>query len=359
MRILTVIGARPQFIKAAPVSAAFAAAGLDEVVVHTGQHYDERMSDVFFAELGMSLPSHNLGIGSGPHGQQTAAMLVGVEDIINTESPDALMVYGDTNSTIAAALAAAKLHIPVIHVEAGLRSFNREMPEEINRVVTDHLSTLLFAPTESAVKLLAAEGITAGVLLVGDVMFDATLLFAGRSPGPVSAIVELQLDEREYVLATVHRAENTDSPERLEAILSALTEIGRQMPVILPLHPRTRAIIGDRSIDGVHLIEPVGYLEMVQLEAGAAVIVTDSGGVQKEAFFHGVPCVTVRHETEWTELVDLGWNRLAAPDSAEAIVAAVHDAAGTQGDSAKPYGDGDAANKLVAIIQAEIPGSPK
>lgn len=357
--ILTVLGARPQFIKAAPVSAALAAVALEEIVVHTGQHYDERMSELFFDELGLRRPTHHLGVGSGPHGQQTAAMLVGLEEVIGMERPDALMVYGDTNSTLAGALAAAKLHVPVVHVEAGLRSFNRRMPEEVNRVVTDHLATLLFAPTPSAVELLEAEGIEAGVHLVGDVMFDATLHFARRVEGRERLFTELDLATGEYVLATIHRAENTDSPERLETILAALTRIGEKLAVVFPVHPRTRAAMGDRSVEGVRLIEPVGYGEMVHLEAGASVIVTDSGGVQKEAFFHRVPCVTVRTETEWTELVELGWNRLAPPDSTDRIVEAVADAVGSRGEDAAPYGDGEAAARVATVIGTEIEAHPR
>lgn len=320
-RVLTVVGARPQFIKAAVVSRELAATGgIAEVLVHTGQHYDANMSEIFFSELRMNPPDLSLEIGSGPHGEQTGKMLAALERAILSEAPDLVLVYGDTNSTAAGALAAAKLNVPVAHVEAGLRSFNRRMPEEVNRVIADHLAAVHFAPTDTAVNNLASEGIRGNsVQLVGDVMFDAALwaqreLLLGTRSAP-------SIPEK-YALATIHRAENTDDPDCLSAIVEALIEISAHIPVIMPLHPRTRARLRDahllgRLTDTVCVMDPVGYIEMIGLESSASVVVTDSGGVQKEAFFCGVPCVTLRAETEWVELVELGWNTLAPPFSAD------------------------------------------
>lgn len=358
-RILTVIGARPQIIKAAPVSAALGRAGAEELLVHTGQHYDANMSDIFFQELGLPAPWRHLGIGSGAHGAQTGAMLAALEAAMTEARPDWVLVYGDTNSTLAGALAAAKLHLPVAHVEAGLRSFNRLMPEEINRVLTDHVATLLLAPTDQAVACLRAEGIAgAQVQQVGDVMFDAALGFAALARTRSAILERLELRAKGYVLATLHRAENTDHPERLGAILDGLAQVARILPVLLPLHPRTRRILRDtgRGLPAVlRAVEPVGYLDMVALERNAAVIATDSGGVQREAFFHRVPCVTLRAETEWTELVALGWNRLQPPDTAEAVAAAVRAALGSCGREGAPYGDGRTAPSIAALLT----GSPR
>lgn len=326
-RIASVVGARPQFVKAAIVADALAATGrADHVLIHTGQHYDWPMSAVFFRDLGLGEPDHNLAIGSGPHGQQTGAMLSALESVMSADRFDWVVVYGDTNSTLAAALAAAKLHIPLAHVEAGLRSWNRRMPEEVNRVLTDHASDLLFAPTETAVANLAREGIDpARIELVGDVMFDASVHYARTAIG--GAVARLGLQAGNYVLATVHRAENTDDASRLRAIMDGLALAAEQehCEVVLPLHPRTAEALRLHGITthGVRLIEPVGYLEMLELEASARLIATDSGGVQKEAFFQRVPCVTLREETEWVELVQAGWNRLAPPTDAEAVAAAV------------------------------------
>ena len=311
MKIVTIVGARPQFIKAAAVSRVLRQ-DVREVLVHTGQHYDGNMSQVFFDELEIPRPDYNLGIGSGGHGVQTGAMLAGIEEILLKEKPDRVLVYGDTNSTLAGALAAAKLHIPVAHVEAGLRSFNRRMPEEINRVLTDHVADLLFCPSTTAVKNLAAEGVRSGVHLTGDVMYEALMHAVALSQEKSDILKRLGVAPGEYALATIHRAENTDDPERLARLMAALQEVSCKMPVIFPVHPRTRGKLGPLAADGdLRLLDPQGYLDMVRLEAGAAVILTDSGGIQKEAYWLRVPCVTLRDETEWVETVAQGWNVLA------------------------------------------------
>lgn len=325
MKILTVVGARPQFIKAAPVSKALRAAGQTEILVHTGQHYDYGMSQVFFEELNIPEPDFNLGVGSGSHGRQTGQMLIGLEEIMVEAKPDWVLVYGDTNSTLAGALAAVKLHLPVAHVEAGLRSFNRAMPEEHNRVLTDHCSDLLFCPTETAVNNLRREGLTTGVHLVGDTMYDAVLQFSELARQRSTILHELELTPRQYLLATVHRPYNTDNPDNLSNILTAFIELGE--PVIFPVHPRTRKYIEALALPGlaessVRMIEPVGYLDMLVLEQHARVILTDSGGMQKEAYFFQVPCVTLRPETEWVETVEAGWNVVVGAER-ERIVAAV------------------------------------
>lgn len=357
MKILTVIGARPQFVKAASVSRAVAELGsMSEILLHTGQHYDPNMSDVFFAELGIPTPKYHLGIGSGPHGAQTGRMLEAIEGVLLVEQPDWVLVYGDTNSTLAGALAAAKLHISVAHVEAGLRSFNRQMPEEINRVLTDHASEVLFAPTEAAVGNLVHEGIERHkILQVGDVMFDAALYYAARAAESSNILERLSLEAKSYVLATVHRAENTDSPERLRAIFAGLSEVADVLPVVLPLHPRTRRYLAELAIDTsrLRLLDPVGYLDMVMLEKHARLIATDSGGVQKEAYFYRVPCVTLRTETEWVELIEHGWNRLVPPLSAASISQAILQNLDAQGAEIALYGEGKAAYQIVEALQAK------
>ncbi|GAB5534154.1 MAG: O-antigen biosynthesis protein WlbD [Rubricoccaceae bacterium] len=360
MTVLTVVGARPQFIKAAAVSRVIAAADtVDELLVHTGQHYDPSLSDVFFDELEIPAPSHHLGIGSGSHGAQTGQMLAGIEEVLLETQPDWVLVYGDTNSTLAGALAAAKLHIPIAHVEAGLRSFNRRMPEEINRVLTDHASTLLFTPTETADRHLAAEGIpSARIRRVGDVMYDVARFFGAKAERESQILRQLDLEPEGYVLATVHRAENTDDPERLQVIFDALGELNADTPVILPLHPRTRAVLDrtdqmDWASERVRFVAPVGYLDMMQLEQHARLVATDSGGVQKEAYFAGTPCVTLRDETEWTELVDLGWNRIAPPTDVASVTAQFQAALQSgPGAEATPYGDGTSAERIVEALQA-------
>ncbi len=362
IKIMTVVGARPQFVKAASVSRAIAAhneAGgrppVRERIVHTGQHYDDSMSQVFFDELRIPAPAVNLDVGSGPHGRQTGAMLERLEAVLVEGKPDCVLVYGDTNSTLAGALAAAKLHIPVAHVEAGLRSYNRRMPEEINRVVADHLASLLFCPTDTAVKNLAREGVTCGVHQVGDVMYDSVLFNTALAERSSGVMARLALEPKSYFLATVHRAENTDDPDRLRGILAAFRQFDR--PIILPLHPRTRKTLGQdlRSIAGrVRVVDPVSYLDMLVLEKNARLILTDSGGVQKEAYWAGVPCVTLRDETEWVELVEAGCNVVAGTDAERIVraVGAIEDRGAANPLIADPhlYGDGHCAEAIVRIL---------
>lgn len=354
-KILTVVGARPQFIKAAAISRAIRdhfSGDVAESIIHTGQHFDENMSKVFFDELDIPIPIHNLEISGGTHGEMTGRMLVSLEQVLLAERPDWILIYGDTNSTLAAALAGAKLHIPVAHVEAGLRSFNMKMPEEVNRILSDRVSSLLFCPTATAVKNLAAEGIAKGVMNVGDVMFDVALHYRERARQQSATIKNLRLIEQGFVLATCHRAENTDDPERLRQIVEALAMIAKDLPVVLPLHPRTRKLLAENGnsgvLDGVTVVDPLPFLDMVTLEQAAKVIVTDSGGVQKEAFFYGVPCVTMRDETEWTETIESGWNVLVGAHR-ERIVSAVMGArAGS--DVGKPYGTGTASHSIVRAL---------
>ena len=360
-KIVTVLGARPQFIKASVVSHAIAQTpGLQEVLVHTGQHFDANMSDVFFDELGMSKPDYFLDIHGGSHGVMTGRMLAEVEQVLLKEKPDIVMVYGDTNSTLAGALAAVKLHIPVAHVEAGLRSFNMAMPEEVNRILTDRISRWLFTPTASAAHHLANEGIAPEQIIpVGDVMFDVALHHGKRVKENTGLMAEIDLNPHNYVLATIHRAENTDHPARLSNIIEALYETAQHMPVVWPIHPRTRQILERNGrfewlAQRVTIIEPVGYLNMVQLEKYSALIVTDSGGVQKEAFFYGVPCVTVRDETEWVELVESGWNRLAPPTDTARLCKGIMGAIGTHGAAINPYGDGTAARNITRHLNSQI-----
>ena len=354
MKVVTVVGARPQFVKVAPVSRILRRRHT-EVLVHTGQHWDENMSAVFFEELGIPAPDLNLEAGGGSHAEQTGAMLVGLEACLQRERPDWVLVYGDTNSTLAGALAAAKLHLPVAHVEAGLRSFNRRMPEEINRVVADRLSALLFCPSRTAVDNLAAEGIRDGVHLVGDVMAEALAFARQASINRSDVLARLGLAERGYVLATVHRAENTDDPTRLAAIWRALTELGET--VAFPVHPRTRQKldgIADRAAaDNVRCVEPLGYLDMVRLSLSARLILTDSGGLQKEAYWLGVPCLTLRDETEWVETVEAGWNRVVGADTARIV--------GEARTFAPPperpplYGEGEASARIVTLLESAAP----
>ncbi|MBV8270721.1 MAG: UDP-N-acetylglucosamine 2-epimerase (non-hydrolyzing) [Cupriavidus sp.] len=358
MKIVTVVGARPQFIKAAALSRAIrdvAQDRLQEVLVHTGQHYDENMSKVFFDELDIPPPDHHLEISGGQHGAMTGRMLEAVENVLLQERPDWLLIYGDTNSTLAGALAAAKLHIPVAHVEAGLRSFNMRMPEEVNRVVADRVSSLLFCPTDTAVRNLAAEGMCEGVHNVGDVMYDVALYSRERAKRQSNILSMLGLNAGGFALATCHRAENTDSPVRLEAILGGLADVARTLPVVLPLHPRTRKLIAEhglaRHLEALIVTDPLPFLDMVALEQSARLILTDSGGVQKEAFFYGVPCVTMRDETEWVETVELGWNTLTGA-SRDGIVAAAETAMTNppaSGDHV-PYGRGRAAYDILDLL---------
>jgi UDP-GlcNAc3NAcA epimerase len=361
MKVASIVGARPQFIKAAVVSRALREGGAEEVLIHTGQHYDANMSDVFFQELEIPSPDHHLGIGSASHGAQTGLMLQGIEAVLVRNRPDCVLVYGDTNSTLAGALAAVKLHLTVAHVEAGLRSFNRRMPEEINRVLTDHSSDLLFAPTDTAVSVLRREGIPdQRIYQVGDVMYDAALHYAKKADEKSQILQQLGLNKGRYLLATVHRAENTDEETRLRNLFAAFEHIAIKLPVIVPVHPRTRAALQaigmlEKVFHGIRLIEPLGYLDMVMLERNARLIITDSGGVQKEAFFYRVPCVTVREETEWPELVEVGWNRLAAPTSAHRITSTVEEALRCDpAPAANLYGDGHSAGAIARILQATI-----
>jgi UDP-GlcNAc3NAcA epimerase len=369
MKIITIIGARPQFIKAATVSrviskqrATSGRLSLDEIIIHTGQHYDDNMSRVFFDQLDIPAPLYNLAVGSGYHGHMTGQMLSKVEKILIENPPDCVLVYGDTNSTIAGALAAAKLNIPVAHVEAGLRSFNMQMPEEVNRVITDHISTLLFAPTRNAIDNLKREGITHGVIYSGDVMLDAFLFYRMKAVDQSQILSHLGLVTKCFYLATIHRQENTDSEYKLAAIFKALAAIGNENnPVIIPLHPRTRkkllqcGFVDDSNVN-VKIIEPVGYLDMIQLENAARIILTDSGGVQKEAYFSGVPCVTLRDETEWIETTKAGVNFLAGAET-DCIIEAFEKAirAEIQLNSGL-HGDGHAADIIVKNLISHFSG---
>lgn len=356
LTIATVVGARPQFIKAGVVSRVLRnTPGIAEVLIHTGQHYDPNMSDVFLRELQLR-PDYDLAAGSGLPGEQTARMLERVERVLVERKPDMVLVYGDTNSTLAGALAAVKLHIPVAHVEAGLRCFDLHMPEELNRILTDHCSDLLFAPTTLAVENLLREDIAPSrIFRTGDVMYDAFLNYADTDSNS-DVLGNLQIEDDRYILATIHRAENTDQADRLSAIIEGLNEVAREIPVVLPLHPRTRQVLGERRFSkaagkGLHLITPVGYLEMRALEQHARLIATDSGGVQKEAFFYRVPCVILRTTTEWEELVQLGWSFLVEPASAEAVAATLRGAlhcCPRPCDS--PYGDGHSCEQIVEVL---------
>lgn len=361
VKIVTVLGARPQFVKASAVSRAILSdRRMREIVIHTGQHFDANMSTVFFDELGMDPPNYSLGIHGGGHGEMTGRMLIALEHALTSENPSAVLVYGDTNSTLAGAVAAAKMGIPVAHVEAGLRSFNMAMPEEVNRVLTDRISTWLFAPTLAAVRHLEREGASVDqIAQVGDVMYDVALHHRKRSAASEPAWNRHRLAAGSYVLATIHRAENTDHSARLSVIVAALERVAASYTVVWPLHPRTREVLQrsgwiSRLLPNVRLIDPVGYLEMVELERHAAVIATDSGGVQKEAYFHRVPCVTLREETEWVELIEAGWNCLAPPFSSDAVAAAILDSIGRRGADGNPYGDGDAAVQIVRRLASDL-----
>jgi UDP-N-acetylglucosamine 2-epimerase len=361
MNIVTVIGARPQFVKAAMVSRAIRALNatkktpcLTEVIVHTGQHYDDTMSRIFFEELEIPIPGYNLEVGSGSHAVQTGNILMRLEHVLLAECPDVVLVYGDTNSTVAASLAVSKLGIPLGHVEAGLRSYNRSMPEEINRILTDRVSTLLFCPTQTSVSILRQEGITQGVCLTGDVMLDASLYYVAVAETRSNILSRLNLLPKQYYLATIHRPTNADVMENMQCILRAFSRL--RLPVVFPVHPRTKKIIDfilvqevvDYNTSQLLLIAPVGYLDMLVLEKHARTIITDSGGVQKEAYFFHVPCVTLRQETEWVETVELGWNSLCNIVEEE-IVEKVHSA--HAGEWLPVFGGGTASSKIVDILQ--------
>ncbi len=359
MKILSLVGARPQFIKAAAISRRIRQINeeseepeVHELLVHTGQHYDDDMSSIFFEELEIREADYNLGVGSGSHAVQTGRMMERIEAVLQKERPDVVVVYGDTNSTLAGALAAAKLHIPVAHVEAGLRSFNRGMPEEINRIVADHVSDVLFCPTERAVHNLAREGISRGVYRVGDVMYDCALYYARKAEDRQDLLKRLNVSPQQYALATIHRAENTDDTDRLRSIFDGLNRVvGTGLPLVIPLHPRTRKMISTLGLElnaDVRLLTPVSYVDMIVLEKNAKVIVTDSGGVQKEAYFYRVPCVTLRAKTEWMETVESGWNVLVGTE-AERIVDAVT-RAGKPPRWQNHYGNGDAAGRTLDIL---------
>jgi UDP-GlcNAc3NAcA epimerase len=373
MKVVTIVGARPQFIKAEAVTRACQRYNqrcrfnrrLQEILIHTGQHYDYLMDKIFFEELDLPKPNYHLGVGSGSHGRQTGMMLERIEAVLVKEKPEVVVVYGDTNSTLAGALSAAKLNIPVAHVEAGLRSFNRTMPEEINRLLTDHLSTFLFCPTDQAVRNLLREGIKDGkgkmVKKVGDVMYDSILYYLKLSERKSTILKDLGFDTSHesrvtsYYLATLHRAENTDDPKRLESILKALNEIGRNTSVVLPLHPRTKKMIETYHLfsefKNIKFIEPVSYLNMLKLEKNAKAILTDSGGVQKEAYWLKVPCLTLREETEWVETIKSGWNVLVGVGVKRIIKEVSHTKKRRRYlKGNRVFGDGKASQKIVQIL---------
>lgn len=374
MKIITVVGARPQFVKAAAVSRAIAEHNastgpgdikITEIIIHTGQHFDENMSDIFFEEMEIPKPDYHLEINSLGHGAMTGRMLEKIEEVLVKEQPDWVLVYGDTNSTLAGALAAKKLHIRVAHVEAGLRSFNMRMPEEINRILTDRISDLLFCPTDTAVTNLGAEGIGISqqaaegqprIVTTGDVMQDAALYYRDRAAEKSDLVARLELSAQPFALCTVHRAENTDDPARLNAIFTALAEISAEMPIVLPLHPRTRTKLAHCGMDpqrlpaGIRLLDPVGYFDMIQLLENARIVLTDSGGLQKEAFFFAKPCVTLRDETEWIELVEGGYNLLAGADT-EQIVVTFNRMLSSEPDYGRNlYGGGQAVRSIIAAL---------
>ncbi len=347
MKVVSVVGARPQFIKLAPVSRELRK-NAEEIILHTGQHYNTVLSHIFFQQLHIPTPDYNLEIGSGTHGYQTGAMLQGIEDILFTESPDIVLVYGDTNSTLAGALAATKLHIPLAHVEAGLRSYNKAMPEEINRVLTDHCADLLFCPTPTAVSNLHKEGLEDGIHLVGDVMYDA-LMYNNQLAQNSTILHDLSIQPNTYLLATLHRASNTDCVENLQSILDGFSRISE--PIIFPIHPRTQKVLSDnhmRVAENIRLIDPLGYVDFLRLESRAKAILTDSGGVQKEAYILGIPCITLREETEWIETVEEGWNTLVGTDPHR-----IAEKASTFRPEKKQkslFGDGTASKKIVNLL---------
>lgn len=390
MKVMSIVGARPQFIKAAPVIRAIERNNekkpfmIQHILMHTGQHYDENMSRIFFDELEIPRPEYNLEVGSGTHGEQTARMMQRIEEVLIKERPSMTILYGDTNSTLAGGLVAAKLNMPVAHVEAGLRSYNKRMPEEINRVLTDHASSVLFCPTVNAVNNLRKEGfvnirdITNDmkadpgrscdssrplVINVGDVMFDSILEYAGRADVRSDILAKLDLKNKGYILVTMHRAENTDNKERLRGIFEALKKINKDIKIILPIHPRTRKAVKESRIDvsGLKVIEPISYLDMICLEKNAKVICTDSGGMQKEAYFCKVPCITIRDETEWEETLESGWNRLveADPDRIQTCMEDVISDSWDTKPQVSPYGDGKAAEKIYRVISSILEKAAK
>ncbi|AFZ32182.1 UDP-N-acetylglucosamine 2-epimerase [Gloeocapsa sp. PCC 7428] len=350
MKLITILGARPQFIKASVVSSAFKNAGIEEILIHTGQHFDRTMSEVFFQDLDLPQPEYHLNIHSLNHGAMTGRMMEKIEEILLQIKPDWVCVYGDTNSTIAGALVAAKLQIPIVHIEAGLRSFNREMPEEVNRVVTDHLSQLLFAPTPLAVQCLEKEGIFQGVHLVGDVMMDAILTYLVKAQQTSQILEKLDLVDQKFYLATIHRPSNTDNRDRLRNILENLTQL--KYPVVFPMHPRTLAKVQQQAmihyLEAIQVIPPVSYLDMLILEKNCQAVLTDSGGMQKEAYILERPCFTLRDETEWQETVEVGWNHLVKPENLHQSLTNFT----TPTHAPRLYGEGNAATRIADILLA-------
>lgn len=363
MKIATVLGARPQFIKAASVSRAIAEhnastpnsqSKIHEIIVHTGQHFDANMSDIFFDEMQIPRPDYKLDVNSLGHGAMTGRMLEQIEAILLKEEPDTLMVYGDTNSTLAGALAAKKLHIKVAHIEAGLRSFNMNMPEEINRILTDRISDLLFCPTDTALQNLDREGFStfpSRIVKSGDVMQDAAIFYRDIAAQKSDVVSRIGLAGKSFALCTIHRAENTDAPERLQAIMAALNKIAGEMKIILPLHPRTRKVMEARGLDSrCTIIDPVGYFDMIQLLEHTCIVLTDSGGLQKEAFFFSKPCVTLRNETEWVELLDGGYNTLAGANSEQIVAGFSKMLSATPDYHRNLYGGGKASQSIVSAM---------
>lgn len=352
MRVLSIVGARPQFVKAALLSREFRARGIDERLAHTGQHYDERMSDVFFSELELPEPHWHLGVGSGSHADQTAQMMMRLEPVVLECDPDCVLVYGDTNSTLAGALVAAKLSVPLVHVEAGLRSFDKTMPEEVNRLVADRLGDLLLAPSASSARQLQSEGITAPIEIVGDLMVDLALLAADRLPSRPAILDRFDVKEKAFAVATIHRAANTDNTAVFARLIAGLRKAG--MPVVFPVHPRTRPLVEAFRVganDGITTCEPLSYLDMLALQKHARVVLTDSGGMQKECITLGTPCVTLRDRTEWVETLTDGWNVIAGSDSA-AIARAAQRA--TPAERIFPFGAGDSARRIVDVMLAHV-----
>jgi UDP-GlcNAc3NAcA epimerase len=352
-KVVSIVGARPQFIKAAMLSRQFRLLGVQESIIHTGQHFEANMSDIFFREMEIPKPAYQLDIHTLSHGAMTGRMLEGIEKALQVEKPDGVVLYGDTNSTLAGALAASKLRIPIVHVEAGLRSFDMTMPEEVNRVLTDRVSSILFCPTETAVNNLKREGfdhMPARVVNSGDVMYDAALYYEDKAQ--LKSDILRRIGTKKFVLATIHREENADSPEKLRSIIAGLNEIHKQVPVVVPLHPRTRNILAQQYIlPNFIIIDPVGYFDMIMLLKNAELVITDSGGVQKEAFFFGKQCITLREQTEWVELVEKGFNVLVGSDSRR-LISAFNSFSTQESDfSANLYGNGHAAKTIAEIIQ--------
>jgi UDP-GlcNAc3NAcA epimerase len=357
-KILTIVGARPQFVKASALSRALLAEGIPEVLVHTGQHFDENMANIFFREMEIPEPQYNLGINSLSHGAMTGRMLEEIEKVITKEKPEVVVVYGDTNSTLAGALAAVKLHIPVAHVEAGLRSFNMKMPEEINRVLTDRISKFLFCPTSTAVDNLKSEGfdhLPAEIVQCGDVMYDVAMHYSRISAEKSTVINRMDLRNQPFVLVTLHRQENTDDLSRLQEILEALNHLSGTYRIVLPLHPRTRKIIAGKGLSlAFEPVDPVGYFDMIELLKGCSFVITDSGGLQKEAFFFGKHCLVTRDETEWTELVEAGYNFLTGADRDRILETSRNLFTSPVSFDSRPYGQGDAARQIARILRDKV-----